>query len=432
MATIITNIVEAQNYNIDSVDIDSQWNIGDAPEFKIHAIHAYPAKFPAFIAEKAINYAKMAGLKVNRISDIFCGCGTVALEAKRQNIDFWGCDINPVATLIAKAKCEDYRVETLERYYKLIKQNYDIVEVEACEYERANERLQYWFDSTHYNDLKKLVLAINQLPNNKYRRVYQCLFSSILKSTSCWLTKSIKPQVDPQKKPMDVCTAFDMQYKRLTKILKQEEIQSNSKVEIVTANILTKKSVPKVDLIVTSPPYVTSYEYADLHQLSTLWLDYTNDYKALRKGTIGSVHNCEAYYFEMMDLNLTGRRIINQLRGESQIAKSKIKSVARYFIDMQHVAQKCFEMLNSNGMAFFVIGDTEYHGIKIYNSKHLVESLINSGFTSVHISKRRVSKKNLTPYRDEDGKFTADKNKREIYHEEFVVIGIKLPEEAHQ
>jgi hypothetical protein len=29
-----------------------------------------------------------------------------------------------------------------------------------------------------------------------------------------------------------------------------------------------------VTLVITSPPYVTSYEYADLHQLTSIWLGY--------------------------------------------------------------------------------------------------------------------------------------------------------------
>ena len=73
-------------------------------ELRLHRIHAYPAKFPAFITTKALHFAKSERLNVRRVADIFCGCGTVAFEARRENIDFWGCDINPVATLIARTK----------------------------------------------------------------------------------------------------------------------------------------------------------------------------------------------------------------------------------------------------------------------------------------------------------------------------------------
>ena len=112
MATTFKRIDDVLQYNMNTVDIDEEWNTGDEPELKIHTIHAYPAKFPAFIAKKAICYAKQKGVNISCISDIFCGCGTVAFEAKRQNIDFWGCDINPVATLIARVKSEEYNLSS--------------------------------------------------------------------------------------------------------------------------------------------------------------------------------------------------------------------------------------------------------------------------------------------------------------------------------
>ena len=39
---------------------------------------------------------------------------------------------------------------------------------------------------------------------------------------------------------------------------------------------------------------------------------------------------------------------------------SKVKSVARYYVDMQNAVEKCYGMLRDGGMVFFVVGDTEY------------------------------------------------------------------------
>lgn len=422
METIIRTIEDAHNYDISKVQIEECWNLGDEPELKIHSIHAYPAKFPAFIASKAIQMAVDEGIQVKTVSDIFCGCGTVALEAKLNNVDFWGCDINPVATLITKAKTNTYNMEKLEKNFQTIKITFGTAI--ADNYAMANDRIRYWFKQEQYNDLSRLKIAISGVPQGKYRIVFECLFSSILKPTSKWLTKSIKPQIDPNKKIADVWESFERQYMKLIKFIK-EIPASKSKINIETCSILTKKNLPQVDLIITSPPYVTSYEYADLHQLSSLWLGYTDDYTSLRKGTMGSIYNSESFNFDMLDLNGTAKKVIEELKSTPQIAKSKIKSIARYYLDMQKATKQCFKMLNPKGMALFVIGDTEYKGIQVHNSKQLVESLIRSGFVEVSVSKRKISNKNLTPYRDENGKFTSDKEQREIYHEEFVVIGRK-------
>ena len=106
--------------NFNKIPSDPSWNLVEEREFKMHRIHSYPAKFPAFLTTKALSYAKKNKIVVNKIADIFCGCGTVAFEAKRNNIDFWGCDINPVATMIAKVKSDKYDTERLRKYLLLI------------------------------------------------------------------------------------------------------------------------------------------------------------------------------------------------------------------------------------------------------------------------------------------------------------------------
>ena len=82
-------------------------------------------------------------------------------------------------------------------------------------------------------------------------------------------------------------------------------------------------------------------------------------------------------------------------------------------------------MLSREGIALFVIGNTEYSGVIIDNAYHLIESLFNAGFSSVKITKRKISKKILTPYRDQKGRFTTDNEGRKVYSEEFIVIAQK-------
>lgn len=238
-----------------------------------------------------------------------------------------------------------------------------------------------------------------------------------------WLTKSIKPQIDPNKNPANVLTAFNKQIDFMRKANMENDIDKRSKVKIENINFLNKKiHNPFIDLIVTSPPYVTSYEYADLHQLSTLWLGYVDDYKALRKGTIGSLYHNSSFDKDLKKLNNTGKNIVSELFSRD---KRKAKSAAKYFVDMQQVVKKAFAILNNNGLALFVIGNTEYKGVKINNAKHLVESMFETGFSEIRITKRKISNKILTPYRDKFGKFTTDKNSRKVYAEEFIIIGKK-------
>lgn len=410
---------------VQSITVDDEWNFSDDMEYLMHTIHAYPAKFPAFIASKAFDYAQQEGIVVQTVADIFCGCGTVALEAKLHNRDFWGCDINPVATLIAKTKSESYQIITLNRYYKKIKTSFENRKIPQEAYLTSNERLKYWFAENSYIALYKLKQSIEQeVPQGKYRDTFLCLFSAILKASSRWLTKSIKPQVDPNKCEIDVFKAFSMQYLKFVRAVDQiqEHKITGSKIKICNRNFLKIHNLPKVDLIISSPPYVTSYEYADLHQLSTLWLGYADDYRDLRQGSIGSVYNSEEFRLNLDLLNNVGREIVQNLLNNGK-ATAKVRSVGRYYLDMQRAIHQCSDMMNNAGMAFFIVGDTEYKGVKIKNSDHLIQCLTNEGFSDIKVAKRRISKKLLTPYRDSIGRFSSDKSQRTIYHEELIISG---------
>ena len=410
--------------NVDRVAIEDEWNFSNDTELAMHTIHAYPAKFPAFIAKKAFDYADAEGVTVKKVADIFCGCGTVALEAKTHKKDFWGCDINPVATLIARVKSATYDVDIVKSLFDRIQKAYINENINHEAYSIANERLKYWFTENSYLDLLRLKMAIDQnVIERKYLDAFHCLFSSILKASSKWLTKSIKPQVDPNKSEIVIWNVFVAQYNKFIRAIEQlGEKHNNCGIEIVTENFLEASGLPQVDLIISSPPYVTSYEYADLHQLSSLWLDFTDDYRSLRKGTIGSLYNSEEYTINLELLNSVGKQIVSELV-RSQKASAQVRSVARYYVDIQNAIKKCAQMLKNGGMVFFVVGDTEYKGTKIKNSEHLVQSLIDMGFSDIKAAKRRISNKLLTPYRDEFGRFSSDKSNRTIYHEEYIISG---------
>ena len=48
------NLIKDIN-DIESVSVDEFWNYGER-ELAMHKIHAYPAKFPAFITTKAVHF----------------------------------------------------------------------------------------------------------------------------------------------------------------------------------------------------------------------------------------------------------------------------------------------------------------------------------------------------------------------------------------
>ncbi|ANB18798.1 DNA methylase N-4/N-6 domain-containing protein [Dokdonella koreensis DS-123] len=257
---------------------------------------------------------------------------------------------------------------------------------------------------------------------SKYRPVFYCAFSAILKSCSRWQQRAIKPALDPDKMPQDVRKAFLEQVELMAQAFDEagDAAAPGPMPDIWHANVLTVTAPAQpVDLIVTSPPYVTSYEYADLHQLSSLWLGYAQDYRELRIGSIGSSQHALNFRRGHAALNHIGRQIVFTLYSQDSAAA---EAVANYFLDMQRVAERCLEFLSTKGMAMFVIGNTYYRGVEIDNAAHLTEALLQAGFRSVRAARRRISNKCATPYRDGVGRYTRSRTPRPLYAEEFVLI----------
>lgn len=419
------NIYNWENIDYNAIPEDTIW-CEETDVLKMHSIHSYPAKFPPFLASAAFNYAEAEGVKASYVSDVFCGCGTVALESKIRGKSFWGCDINPVATLISETKSKNYKIYRLRELYKMIIECAFRKKEEGNDYyPYARERLKHWYDDNQYNDLMCIYQSIiDDIPRGKYHDAFLCMFSAILKRTSCWLQKSIKPQVDPNKIRVDVFDEFEKRYNMFCNAVDEinmKKLNNDTCIHIVNKSLFAKINTFKSDLIITSPPYVTSYEYADLHQLSLLWLNYCDDYREMRRGTVGSSYNNNID--EKIRVNELAHNIVSAMK-EKNLSRSKWLPVARYYHDMEKAVNICKDMLNKGGMSIFVIGDSIINGIKLENSRHLIEAMIETGYKDIKISKRKVSKGICIPYRDKTGQFTNQKvGSTEIYHEEYVISG---------
>ena len=205
------------------------------------------------------------------------------------------------------------------------------------------------------------------------------------------------------KREIDVIQQFDRQMNKFLRALTEIEVP-DTQTMIKCINFLEERELPKTDLIITSPPYVTSYEYANLHQLSSLWLGYTTDYRELRKGSIGSVYNSDSFTLDVQKLNNTGKTVVEALENIG-MPSSKVKLLQNFIAICRMLSYQCHSMLSDNGMVFFVVG-AEYKGVKISNSKHLLEALLDNGFRDIKIGKRTISKRICIPCQD---------GKREIF-----------------
>lgn len=182
-----------------------------------------------------------------------------------------------------------------------------------------------------------------------------------------------------------------------------------------------------MSLIVTSPPYVTSYDYADIHQLTMLWLFPEVRVSEFRKEFIGTRQHKHAsakkIYSKIAD------QIVEELN-ENGIKPGYVKAVLNYFLDLQEAITEFHRLLKPVGKAAFVIGNTRYGRVDILNGEVLTEIALNLGFRSLNIVKRRIpyGAKFLPSARDpKTGCFASNNSqqKKMVYPHEYIVTLLK-------
>ena len=295
-------------------------------------------------------------------------------------------------------------------------------------YKTANKRLKYWFKPRQFNRLKMIYNCIRKEQNGKIRTFYNCCFSNVLKNCSIWFSRSIKPQRDLNKKIEDPRLVFKRHLSFMTRkngefvdiINKSSKNVSCRMIKGDARNIKLPNN--HVDLIITSPPYVTSYEYADIHQLSTLWFGFANNIRDIKKEFIGSLSKCRG---RKQIQSVTAIATLNKLLTKD---KRFTKIVSNYYYDLHKCYKEMHRIVKPDKYLCLIMGDTEYRGIKIPNSKISIELLRAVGFKVNKVIKRKLSAKIFTPYRDRKGKFTdAFKgSKKRIYQYEYIIIAQKI------
>lgn len=398
--------------------VDPSWSFANKTRkdtaYATHGYHRYPAKFIPQLSHRLIEQYTKPG---EMVVDIFCGCGTTLVEAKIMGRGTAGTDINPIAVLITKSKLHAFEPKVINDHFnQLLSRLTQVKSVKMPDH----ERIDYWFRPEEKNELAFLLNEIAQEENDAVKCFFLCAFSNILKGCSIWLQKSNKPTRDMKKVPYPPIKSFVKQVKAMLRGNDTfYQLAQSTKSDVFCADA---RKVPMqdetVDLIVTSPPYVTSYEYADLHQLSALWLDQMSNLNEFRKRFIGTAAHIKK---DIVPVGDVATHIINQLRPKYHRIADE---VAMYFDDMYHVFNEAKRILKPKGKICIVIGNTKIRNVDILNAEVFVNQFEHLGFKMIDVIKREIPSKNLPSIRDATtGQFTktTSSNQVTVYPTEYIL-----------
>lgn len=413
------------NRNFDSVQVNPEWSFTNvrSTEQWTHGYHRYPAKFLPNVVKKLIEtYAIDNG----KIADVFAGCGTTLVEAKAHGIKSVGIDINPVAQLITKAKIKPILPDILNEHYK--KLVYSFSQYKESEYEniKTHDRIDYWFRMEEKRKIAFLYEKIIEIDIEDAKNFFLVCLSHILKNCSRWLMSGTKPQIDPNKIPAEPFQSFQHHCKKMmtknalfyAELEKKKYLDVQCEIKLADAR-KTKIRKNSIGTIITSPPYVTSYEYADIHQLTAFWYEYISNLPKFRKNFIGTFYSLNQ---DTKCKSIKAQQIVNELLEKDD---RTAKEVANYFNDMETVGKEMYRIVKKDGHICIVIGNTTVKNVKINSAEVFYEILENEGFKEENVIKRNIPNKLMPTIRDKNtGRFSKkdNENSKMVYPEEYILI----------
>lgn len=411
--------------SFEDIPISHDWAFSEAKRadttYITHGYHRYPAKFIPQLARRLIEEHSLEG---NTVLDPFCGCGTTLVESVVTRRYSYGYDINPISILVSMVKVRYLDPDALTKAYEHIQIDFSNVTPEVPE----NQRIDYWYRDKQKEELSRLLQVIRTFDNADIRRFFLCGFSNILKNCSIWHQKSNKPTRDFNKKIPDVMRTFNRQIRMMLRGNAAFNDLMNGQTLSANAQCRDSRNLPlvdeSVDLVVTSPPYVTSYEYGDLHQLSMLWLEDLEDLKAFREKFIGSaLRRTESEINEYESLTRSSLAAEIGARLESMNGKTA-SSVVSYFQSMYEIWTELYRLLRFGGKVCIVIGNTSLKGVEIRNAEVFVEQMQRLGFDLINVIKREIPSKNLPSTRDKaTGRFAKIADADALaYPTEFILV----------
>ena len=366
-----------------------------------HAWHPFPAKFPpqlpAFLIERLSDPGDV-------VLDPMAGSGTTLLEAVRLGRRAIGCDIDPLARMIAAAKLTPVDASEALRAGQAIldaaesdcREDGDGLrrELELRFGAKTRDFVDYWFLPRHQIELLALLRRIEALPRGGARQFLEIMFSStiIAKSGGVSLARDLahtRPHRDLDKKPGSTFVEFAKRLKRNAASLEASGAHDAGEAEVLEA-LADDTGLPSasVDLIVTSPPYANNaIDYMRAHKFSLVWFGWKiGDLTNIRARYLGHDAASRTEYDDLPDQCET------TLARLAERDAKKAATLRRYFGEMAAVIAEMRRVLKPDGTAVIVVGTSNLRGIDVETHRGLAAIGEGAGLELAGIGERRLDR----------------------------------------
>lgn len=343
-------------------------------------VHPFPARMAPDVALEKIEALSRPG---DVVLDPMCGSGTVlrlAVEEGRQAI---GCDMDPLAVMIARTACKPSWSEDLEeRAEELVASSRRLttsLPAWIARDTRTKEFVEFWFAEPQRRQLSQLARALSNRPSTDDPLRVALSRLIITKEGGASLARDAahsRPHRVRTENAFNVGEEFIDSTRRLEKLAEDLDPDFLARIRTADARSMSRFLAPgSIDLVVTSPPYLNAIDYLRGHRLSLVWFGHTLDaLGSVRRESIGA----ERGLSRMPD---SLKPIIDEVLGETSPLELRTQRMIWRFVgDLERLAKRLSRVVKKKGHVVFVVADSTIRGVKVLNSLVCQRILERHGF----------------------------------------------------
>jgi SAM-dependent methyltransferase len=320
------------------------------------------------------------------VLDPMCGSGTVLKHAIEHGHRAFGYDLDPLAVLISRVTCRQLSArQVVKASEQLVKAAVGLGEVVVPWIDTDDETrafTEYWFAHKQRLALRKIAVALASKKGPTSDALRVALSRTIItKNRGASLARDVshsRPHRVRLDNDYDVVAGFLKSASYIAQVV-AEARSGIAHVQRGDARRLPASSNGKVDLVITSPPYLNAIDYMRGHRMSLVWLGYQlGGLRQIRATAVGAERKAES-----SNLRLIGDEY-------AKLPGRQFGMLERYAQDMTLFCSEIARKLKFSGEVVLVVGDCNIGEVYVRNSEIVREACLQSGLTLVSKQRRQL------------------------------------------
>ena len=260
----------------------------------------YPCRSVAYIPRQILSSIKRR--KKNLVVlDPFMGSGTTAIEAALASCEVLGVELDPYARLIATVsttKLSRMKIQGLEDCLRRITHNVEST-APLASVKPSLKNLEYWFSRNNFIKLWKLRTCIKKYsPSRDIEALLLAAFGDIIRACSKAERQSLKPYISKKftKVSRDAYAEYFRIARKYMDAAKKNGQNAQSGIRWLRGDATSFTTPVKVDIAITSPPYINAMDYTRCIKLESSWVGTADDevIKTVKAGQLGEASRRKA------------------------------------------------------------------------------------------------------------------------------------------